>query len=196
MFVIVLHLALYLVLRNSPGWQVRPQTQTSAPRTEVTLRLLPWRDPATVPAAPPRPARAERTAPSRAPRAITAAAPPAAGPLPTESAQAMTAPAPWPAASQPPRPLELRLPPGFATRQGARNPAVDDPRANSARLTTPEQRMGATFDTRLVEEDLGEGRRRIRQGANCVVVRQSRIGQLMPFNESAVRTPALVGACP
>ena len=72
---------------------------------------------------------------------------------------------------------------------------VDDARANTARLT-PEQRLAAALDTRVIEEDLGDGRRRIRQGANCVIVKPARIGQLTPFDEAAARMPALVGECP
>ena len=72
---------------------------------------------------------------------------------------------------------------------------VDDARANTARLT-PEQRLAAGLDMREIEEDFGDGRRRIRQGANCVIVKPARIGQLTPFDEAAARMPALVGECP
>jgi hypothetical protein len=74
-------------------------------------------------------------------------------------------------------------------------PQGDDPRANTAR-TTPEDRLVAALDTRVIEESFGDGRRRIRPGADCVIVTPSRIGQLMPFNDAAARTPATVGACP
>jgi hypothetical protein len=204
MCVIALHIALYLVLRGSAGWQMRAKERSPSPRAEVTLRLLPWREPSAAASTPPTP-RAVEPAPIRPPQgrvsqAITTAPPAATSAVAVvapalASTQTSAAPMPGLPASQPPRPLELTLPSGYATRPGARNLAIDDPRANSAR-TTPEQRMAAAFDTQVIEEDLGDGRRRVRRGADCVIVKTSRIAQLMPFNEAAARTPSLVGACP
>jgi hypothetical protein len=73
--------------------------------------------------------------------------------------------------------------------------ATDDPRTNRARMT-PEQRMEAALDGHTVEESLGDGRRRIRQGDRCVIVTPSRATQLFPFNDSAARAPAMVSPCP
>lgn len=192
--VIALHAGLYALLRGSAGWRVRHAIEPA--RAPITLRLLPWREPL-APRAPPEskpmptpmPTPADRPRSSRAAITITpsAWAPP--------MAQAEASPVPDLAASQPPRSLDLTLPRGYASRPGARNPAIDDTRAITAR-TTPEQRMTSALDTQVIEEDFGDGRRRFRQGANCVIVKQSRIGQLMPFNEAAARTPSLVGACP
>lgn len=192
--VIALHLGLYTVLRGSAGWKERRAERPAAPM--VSLRLLPWRElplperPHESRAGTPQ-ARPERNAPA----AISA---PATPPTPTASPRSEFADAATPAAppaSQPPRPLDLTLPRGFATRPEARNPAVDDARSTSAR-TTPEQRMARSFDTQLVEESFGDGRRRFRRGDDCAIVSPSRIAQLMPFNEAAARTPSMVSACP
>ena len=187
--VIACHGLLYLLLRGST-WRAQ---MPDAPTRAVALRLLPW-------PAGPAPAARESEA---MPRPLARSAP-AAITLPSRTSvpapdgarmQADASPEPALPASQPPRALDLTLPRGFATRPDARNPALDDPRANTAR-TTPEQRMAAALDTRVIEEDLGNGRRRIRQGDKCVIVQPSRIGQMMPFNDAATRSPSLVGACP
>lgn len=190
--VIAFHVALFVLLRGSTGAATRPTGRPAQPLT--TLRLLPW------PTTPQVATEAKTTPSARGPRAAAAISVTA----PSTAVQQRSAAAPTQAdasslpalpASQPPRALDLTLPRGFATRSGARNPALDDARANSAHLT-PEQRMAETFDTRVVEEAMGDGRRRLRQGANCVIVTPSRIAQLMPFNDSATRTPSMVSACP
>jgi hypothetical protein len=200
LLVIAIHLALWGWLGSSADWR-RARDNPATSKAPVTLRLLPWREPArskpTLDAdATARSRSAPRPigAPPRARIDATTTAAPAIG----QQADAITAPSP-PAsqalpASQPP-PLNLALPPDELRRARSRNPAVDDPRTNTVR-TTPEQRMATTLDTRVIEEDLGDGRRRLRRGDDCVIVKPSRIGQLMPFNEAAARTPALVGACP
>jgi hypothetical protein len=48
-------------------------------------------------------------------------------------------------------------------------------------------------DTAVHEEQLGGGRWRIRQGADCVIVTPSRSGQIDPFSRAP---PATLGACP
>jgi len=192
--VIAIHIALYGWLRSSGGWRIGHDVR-AAPAL-VTLRLLPWLEPA-----PPKPAT-DVKAVARARSAFG----PISAPTPSLPTRAPTTPtitqaeapaAPNPPASQAsqPPPLRLALPPDYSRRPGLRNPAVDDPRANTAR-TTPEQRLAGALDTRVIEEDFGDGRRRISQGDKCVIVQPSRIAQLMPFNEAAARTPSLVGACP
>lgn len=197
--VVALHAGLYALLRSSTGWRLRHATEPA--RSPVTLRLLPWRNTLAqrAPAEPEQmPTPANRPLTARAaitikPPTSTAVSAVNAGRAVNAQAEASTLPEL--AASQPPRSLDLTLPRGYADLPGSRNPALDDTRAITSR-TNPEQRMAAALDTRVVEEDLGDGRRRFRQGANCVIVKQSRIGQLMPFNEAAARTPSLVGACP
>lgn len=120
---------------------------------------------------------------------------PAGTDLPTSSD---TAAAPMQdAASQPPRALDLTLPPGFATAPGARHPAIDDPRANTLRAA-PGERMAATLgsDTRVVVEEFGNGRRRIRQGTSCTIVQPTRMKELFAFDDAAQRAPSLSGRCP
>jgi len=194
--VLALHALLFAVLSRS--W-TRPLTVSAA--TRVTLRLIPalaadrQRPP---PGAEPRAAPAVTRASPRHTTTLAPASTRDASPL--DAATAIHAPsdsagAPAPPASQPPRQLDLSLPRGWATRPGARHPAIDDPRTNTARLT-PEQRMAGAFDTQVIEEPMEDGRRRIRRGADCVIVVPSRIAQLMPFNEAAARTPSQVTACP
>jgi len=194
--VLALHALLFALLTRS--W-THPSTVSAAAR--VTLRLIPILP--TNRQRPP-PGAESRTAPAVArvsPRRSTTLAPASirdASPL--EAAPAIHAPsdsatAPALPASQPPRQLDLSLPHGWATRPDARHPAIDDPRASTARLT-PEQRMAGALDTQVIEEPMEDGRRRIRRGADCVIVVPSRIAQLMPFNEAAARTPSQVSACP
>jgi len=211
LFVVALmHLLLYLLLKSS--MHVAP-TRMATPRT-VTLTLTPAPQVASPPT-PPMDGKAPiRWGAARAPRipepitapAVSSDARPVAESAashdlpqaisrpagPTDAAPSSEVPA-----SQPPPSLNLRLRPGFATQPGAGQPALDDPRANPHRLTAAE-RMAATLgtDDRVTEENLGGGRRRIRRGNKCVIVSQSRIGELMPFNDAAVRTPSLAGACP
>lgn len=200
--VVALHAGLYALLRRSTGWRLRHATEPAC--APVTLRLLPWRktlaqrapaEPEQMPTPANRPLTARAAITITPPTSTAVSAVSAVNAGRAVNAQAETSTLPELAASQPPRSLDLTLPRGYADRPGSRNPALDDARAITSR-TTPEQRMAAALDTRVVEEDLGDGRRRFRQGANCVIVKQSRIGQLMPFNEAAARTPSLVGACP
>jgi len=155
----------------------------------AAAKARPPENPRQRPAAPP---VAALRAPGR-PEAPATAAPPFAE-LPG-SASVPTPALPALPASQPPRPLDLTVPRGFDTRGVARQPALDDPRANTARLT-PEQRMARALDTRVVEESMEDGRRRFRQGASCVIVTPSRMAQLQPFDDAAARTPSTVSACP
>ena len=204
--VIAVHVALYVGLQMSSGRRV-PDAMRAAPAL-VTLRLLPWTLPVPVPprAVADRPARdlPERlrrtTGPVATPTPRPAARPwaelPTSSPPDTVDATA-NLPA-WPASQtsqtlhQPA--LNLTLPPIDRRRELVRDPAIDDPRANRPR-TTPEQRMARTFDTVVAEEDLGDGRRRLRRGDRCAVVTPSRVSQLMPLDDAAARTPSLVGAC-
>ncbi len=79
--------------------------------------------------------------------------------------------------------LRLSLPRGAA---GPRNPALDDPRANT-RSHGLEARLAATLggaDGPITEERLSDGTLRLRRGSRCVLVRPSRQAQIDPFNES------------
>ena len=189
---------LHVMLGALMVWVAKRPATKPTPPTRVTLTLRPSMR-------PPVPAPAIRVSPDAATPSRRIAAAPVPRPTDSHSPQSITPPLegrseaaaspPDTPASQPPRPLDLTLRRSDVTRPGARNPAIDDPRANTAR-TTPEQRMTATLDTRVIEEDLGDGRRRFRQGDQCVIVQPSRIGQLRPFDDAAARSPSLVGACP
>ena len=196
--VLAIHLTLLWLLVNSSATRAARESK-AAPPTRITLRPIA--------ASPPvAPAQVAIEAPAR----VSTPRPPTARPTRTReatSAPGITAmPGPRPEAALRPEPSASEASPlpslldteatRRAIRASARNPALGDPRTHSARPDTPEARMAANFDTRLTEEELGDGRRRLRRGASCVIVTPSRIGQLMPFNEAAARAPSLVSACP
>jgi hypothetical protein len=205
--VALLHALILMLLARPPA-----PTPAAGATPRVTLRLLPGPETDRRVTAPgrwtppePRPIAGRRAPALAGPvaRGSTALAGPAApgaaafasGGATAEPGQPNAPPTP---ASHPERALDLTLRRGFATRPGARNPALDDPRSNTAGPAAGE-RMATTLgsDPTLVEESLGQdGRRRLRRGNDCVVVTPSRIAQLRPFDEAAARTPSLVAACP
>lgn len=195
--VLLLHLGAWVALRHTQGEGARRVPLVEPSR--ISVRLLPWSAAPSARTAPQRP----RLETPREPAAITPArtvdavsprtAPTASITAPAEPA--LVASPPEMPASQPPRPLDLNLPRGYAAQPGARNPAIADPRANTTR-PTPEARMARSFDTQVTEEVMDDGRRRFRQGDKCVIATPSRTTQLMPFSESAARIPAMVSACP
>lgn len=200
--VLALHLVFLALLSRPTALRQAPPMPVS-----VTMRLFPLAEPP-----PERPTPRERAEPdkSRQPAAITQAiVPPARTRVPakpgalgdpgaTAATAAITpahaAPPPEMPASQPPRPLDLTLPRGISQRPDARNPAVDDPLANTARLT-PEERMARAFDQRETEERLGDGSVRLRRGADCVIVTPARTSQLFPTDPSAARVPGTAHGC-
>jgi hypothetical protein len=192
--VLAVHAALFALLGRS--WMLRPTPPTAA---RVAVRLIPLSAPVRPqPPAVPAPRTTNpvsnnpRRTPPIAPAPVQVAPPESVG-TPGMASGGITF-APEAPASQP-RPLDLTVRRGSPVPPEARNPALQDPRANTAR-TTPEQRMSAAFDTREIEESLGDGRRRIRQGSSCVIVTPSRAAQINPLDEQSARTPSLVSACP
>lgn len=197
--VVGLHLGLALLL-----WQHRPPApHASDERRLVTLRLLP-------PDRPPAPAR-----PAPSPPLLRAPLLPAITPVPApkeEAPPATTAPAP-PAAMDVPPPAEparttlrLTLPPGYAASSAAaRNPALSDPRSNTARPSFEERIAEATGgegawveepkdNHSLVVGALGDRRTVLRRGNTCVEVHRSRIADMDAFNGNvAPRTVAMMG---
>lgn len=182
--VVVLHL-LVLV-----GWRLGPAAPAEPPATPSSwLRLLPA--PPATGAEPPAnmlPAPRLRPVPPLAAQAITL-------PSPAQAGLADTAPAPAAAVAPPappsaPQALDLRLPP--PALRGAtplRPPAEHRPRSVESTLSRD------LADGPLVEEDLGNGRRRFRQGRRCVEVRDSRMAQVDPFNQSVSPVPKQVEDC-
>lgn len=168
-------------------WRDRRAPERQRPAVQMLLLRppAPARADTPPPAVPRRPARRE-------PQPITVA-PPLPAPI-TESAPAAptaitvpdaTAASAEPPASAPTR-LDLRLPrraPGVASR----NPALDDPRANTARPPTVESRIAALLGgvDGIVEERLDDGRMRFRRGNSCVVVHPNRAERIDPFNASS-----------
>ena len=77
-----------------------------------------------------------------------------------------------------------------------RNPALDDPRANTPRPSYGE-RMAKELGTDLTlrEERLTPAWIRTRRGKECYEIQQARTAQLNAFDENMRQTPALVSAC-
>lgn len=201
--VVALHAAALLAL-----WQHRlPGRVEPGERRFTTVRLIEPRRPAPPPREQPRPLALPRvSAPVLPPAAVTLDAQPL-----DDAAPAATAPAPPPtpqtAAAEPPRmTLKLTLPPGYAASANARrNPALDDPRSNTPRLTLEDRIAAATGGAGAwVEEPvenhsqaigaLGDHRTVMRKGNTCVEVFRSRIADSDPFNGSvAPRTVPMMG---
>lgn len=199
--VVGLHAAALLAL-----WLHRP-ARLDAPgeRRVISLRLItpkrlppPPTPPRQPPPAPPAATRAPAPPPLVPEMAATAATPPT-----TEAPIATTAAAP----AEPPRTtLRLTLPPGYAASSAkARNPALADPRSNTARPTFEERIADATGGAGAWAEEpkdnhalavgaLGDRRTVMRKGNTCVEVFRSRIADSDPFNNSvAPRTVPMLG---
>jgi hypothetical protein len=184
--VLALHAALLLGLSLA----LRPQTAlhpSGPPTLPLTVRLLEM------------PRLLRQTAqPDEAPSARRPAAPlPRALPAPIGAITLPAEPPAEPASAPQPvahseRPIDLQLRRQAVPRTAA-DLARDDPRANSVRPNF-EQRLSNALDTRVIEQDLGNGRGRFRQGDRCVEVHDSRSAQIDPFNPSAATTPK--GAMP
>lgn len=130
--------------------------------------------------------------------APAAGAQPATRPAPVLQAPADTAPpaaeaqAPTPRTAEP-APLQLTLPSGPAGRV-ERSPALDDPRANTQRLSL-EARIAKTLEKDWTEERLPDGSRRFRRGNDCILVKDSQATVLDPFNNASRLPPKLAGPC-
>ena len=101
-------------------------------------------------------------------------------------------------AAPPPRPsaLDLRLSRAASAPLSPAAQAVADPRANSVHKGFAEKLADALGrDERTTEEARGDGRIRVRRGADCVDVREARSAQLDPISQSTRPTPRLAEAC-
>lgn len=203
-FVLGLHAALLALLWLHRGPSLDPKGE----RRLTTVRLLPPKPAAqSRPDTPPPPRLPPVVRPAAAPTPPTSTPPEEAAPAPP--ADIAPTPAPEvPAAAEPPRTtLRLTLPPGYAASANARrNPALDDPRSNTPRSRTLEERIAdATGGSAgWVEEPVenhaqaigavGEHRTVLRKGDTCLEVFRSRISDSDPFNRSvAPRTVAMMG---
>ncbi len=167
----------------------RPPTAAPAP---LTVRLI-------------QPLTSVRLAP--APAAAADRAPPTApAPRRPRDAEAITLPAPAPdelvatppaLAAAPPvaasaAPLDLRLPREASAPWRARSPALDDPRANSARASFEARLQGAMGgDGRWVEERIDADRVRFRRGDTCIELKRSQAERLDPWNQTNSPKPWL-----
>jgi hypothetical protein len=130
--------------------------------------------------------------PRAEPQAITLPAEPTPPPAaPVESAPP-TGPPPAPAQA----PLNLALPRSASAPWRARNPALDDPRSNTAKLTLEQKLANAMGgDGSWHEERLDLDTIRWRRGSECIVATRSRAGQLELGSNGAFRNSWLVRNC-
>jgi hypothetical protein len=187
--VIALHAGVLTALWLHRG----PPREPPGERRLTTVRLLPL----AAPTAPP-PRRVQPTAQRPLPAARATAVPPADEPeatAPSSTAITVLPPAPTPPAEPPRTALRLTLPPGYAaSANAARNPALDDPRSNTPRLTLEDRiadatgGAGAWVEEKTSENNvqavgaLGEHRTVMRRGNTCVEMFRSRIADTDPFN--------------
>jgi hypothetical protein len=112
------------------------------------------------------------------------------------SAQAINPPPDLPVAPQAaasartPRTLDLKLPPR-TLRGEAAAPLPPSARPRSVEATL-ERALG---NSPLIEENLGNGRLRLRRGRDCVELRDSRMAQVDPFNQSVSPIPKQAEDC-
>jgi hypothetical protein len=97
--------------------------------------------------------------------------------------------------TQPTTTLRLTLPPGYAASAAARNPALGDPRSNTARRTLEDRIADAAGVTgEWVMERTSDHRTLMRRGDTCMEMFRSRIADTDPFNNNvAPRTVPMYG---
>jgi hypothetical protein len=92
------------------------------------------------------------------------------------------------------RPMNLQLPKGWTPPRAERHPALEAD--HGQRALTLEQRLKDLLgDGRWVEERMGDGRLRLRNGNRCVYWQRSRSDVLNPFNAAPTPWTAHAGAC-
>lgn len=94
------------------------------------------------------------------------------------------------ASARAPRTLDLALPPR-AQRGETAAPSPPSARPRSVEATL-ERALG---NGPLIEENLGNGRLRLRRGRDCVELRDSRMAQIDPFNQSVSPIPKQAEDC-
>lgn len=197
--VLLAHLVLAGLLWRTQTWSDR---DGSAPvQQPLELRLL-WITPKPELAAPP--AQTEpRRGPTARPRLSTQVIEPQAitGPLDSASRATADAPSPAPAVlpathgSTAPATLDLMLPRGASAPWRHRSLALDDPRANTVRLTLDQKLANAMGgDGSWVMERVDVNTIRYRRGNECVQKTRSRAGQL-ELGGGTFRNAWLVGNC-
>lgn len=191
-FVAGLHLALLAAL-----WLYKPVgLHGRDERRLTTVRLILPTPPRPAPA-PPEPRREAPPRPAE-PRLIPPPSLVVEPPAPAGTAPApITAPSVAAPPAEPPRAtLRLTLPPGYAASSAAaRNPALSDPRSNTARPTLEDRIADAAGSTgEWVSERTSDHRTLMRRGDTCMEVLRSRIADTDQFNGSvAPRTVPMFG---
>lgn len=196
LLIALLHALVAALIWKPAAWADRRRPQAAQPALQVTLLEMPRPPAAPQPprdAPQPRRPRPEVPLPSqpRQPEAITWPAEAAASPGATVGAT--TAPAP--PASATVAPLNLALPRGASAPWRQRQPALDDPRANTPKLTLEQKLANAMGgDGSWQPERLDMDRIRYRRGDDCILVTRSRAGQL-ELGNGAFRHSWLVSSC-
>jgi hypothetical protein len=207
--VLVLHLLMLWLLT-----QARPERYDAKSALARQPMVLRWIE-AVVIVPPASPSTSVKSVPETSPtqpprvvtRAITQAAPTANPWTPLPQAEAITAPASTPelaptsteSARPTTAPLDLNLRRSASSPPSVRSlasQATQDSRANSERTSFGEKLAEALgSDNRRTEENLGDGRIRFRSAADCVVVHESRAGQLDPMGQTSRPAPRGAKAC-
>ncbi len=199
-FVAALHLGLLAAL-----WMHKPPSLGEHTERRVTTVRL-------IAPPPPRLSLPDVSKPAPAERRTTPPPGLTIAPLPSPEVAAAPVPAAPPAVATPPADpprttLRLSLPPGYAASSAAaRNPALSDPRSNTARATLEDRIADATGGAGAwVEENAGENRLQsvgaqgdhrtvMRRGNTCVEILRSRIADMDQFNGNvAPRSISMVG---
>jgi len=92
--------------------------------------------------------------------------------------------------TEPAAPLNLQLPKGWEKQIAPRHPAIEAGAGQRQPLTVENRIANALGGGSWVEERLGDGRLRLRNGNKCIYMERNRADDLNPFN--ALPTPALL----
>ncbi len=200
---LALHLLAAALWPQLGAWRDRHPAAPAQPPLVVVL-LPPSAPPPRV-LTPPRSAATHR--PPRPPAAVAPDAQPrrpdAAAVLTPGGIEPQAVPVPSPAAaaaatarhSGPGAALNLALPRAASAPWRRRNPALDDPRSNTA-PSSLEQRLADAMggDGAWVEEAIDADHRRLRRGNTCVYLQRPRAAQIDPFTPGNRALPWQAGA--
>ncbi len=201
----LLHVLLALLLWKQPVWADRTSPVVDRPPLVVTL----WqrvRETTLAPQPPTtlrrreQPSQPQPKAPE--PQAITLPTASTPAPTPADAAPAGTPPADliappaMQASKDPAAPrLNLALPRGASAPWRQRNPALDDPRSNTAKLSMEQKLANAMGgDGTWTEERVDLDHVRYRRGDQCIIATRTRAGQLELAN-GAFRNAWTVREC-
>jgi hypothetical protein len=90
----------------------------------------------------------------------------------------------------------LRLPQGASAPWRQRHPGLDDPRLRRLPATVESRIAGALGGSdEITQENMSDGRIRLRRGKDCVIVTPNRAQTLDPWNGSAYPKPRGAQGC-